>query len=225
MDDKTFDQQTALDWINSIETEGKSHRDDDIYPMLDTWIKRASPLSVLDIGCGQGICSDKIDLNDRSYTGVEPSSVLLNRAKQLYPLEHRNFLLGNAYLLPLLDNSFDAAFSILVWHLLSDLRLAAHELSRVLNKRGNFLIITANPAAYSAWKGLYSDLKLTGQRLEGTMQLGGAKSHDVLHLHTFDEIQDSLQNAGLLVEEVQTFRPSKQDEGQKMLISIQGKKV
>lgn len=31
MDDKTFDQKAALDWINSIETGGESHRDDDVY--------------------------------------------------------------------------------------------------------------------------------------------------------------------------------------------------
>jgi hypothetical protein len=93
----------------------------------------------------------------------------------------------------------------------------------VLKKNGSFLIITANPGAYSAWKGLYADLKLTGKRLEGTMQLGTAASHDVLFLHTFDEIRDSLQEAGLIVEGVETFRPSKQLKDQKMLIAIQGK--
>ncbi len=113
---------------------------------------------------------------------------------------------------------------MLVWHLLKDIQTAANELSRVLKKNGSFLIITANPDAYSAWKALYSDPKLTGKRLEGAIQLGTVTSHDVLFLHSFGEIRDSLQESGLIIEEFDTFRPSKQFSEQKMLISIQEKK-
>src|SRR4051812_22309703 len=97
MDDRTFDPQTALDWIAAVETSTQTARDIDIYPMLNEWIRCASPKTILDIGCGQGICSDKIDLEGRNYAGIEPSPFLLNRATELYSSENRTFLPGNAY--------------------------------------------------------------------------------------------------------------------------------
>jgi SAM-dependent methyltransferase len=224
MDDRNFDQQTAQDWINAVEKPGKSWRDDHVYSELDRLIHDASPKTILDIGCGLGICSEKIDLTKCKYTGVEPSPYLLSRAKQLYSSGTKTFLSGNAYSLPLVNGSFDAAFSILVWHLLMDLEKAASELSRVLTDNGQFLIVTANPDAYLAWKSFYPDAKLTGKRLEGTMQLGEALSRDVLYLHTFNEIRNSIQNVGLSIETTETFLLSKDFPEMKLLISIQGRK-
>ncbi|MGZ3789389.1 MAG: class I SAM-dependent methyltransferase [Bacteriovorax sp.] len=224
MDDTTFDKQTAQDWINAVEKPGKSFRDDHIYPKLNNLINIALPKTILDIGCGQGICSDNINLRDCKYTGIEPSHYLLDRAKQIYSQANRVFLQGNAYELPISDNCFEAAFSVMVWHLLSDIEKAARELSRVLTENGNFLIITANPDSYSSWKAFYPDAKLTGKKLEGTMRLGEALSHDVLYLHTFDELKDSLQKAGLNVENTETFLTAKDSFEAKLLISIKGRK-
>lgn len=224
MDDRNFDQQTAQDWINSVEKSGRSWRDDHVYPMLNSLIHNALPKTILDIGCGQGICSEKIELNQCKYTGVEPSPYLLERAKQLYSSNDKTFLSGNAYNLPVLTESYDAAFSVLVWHLLMDLEQAASELSRVLNVNGQFLLVTANPDAYLGWKAFYSDAKITGKKLEGTMHLGEALSRDVLYLHTFEEIKASLQNVGLTIDNIATFLQVKDSPELKMLISIQGRK-
>ena len=84
MDDRTFDKQTADDWIKAVETTERSFRDDHIYPKINDLIHQSLPKRILDIGCGQGVCSDKIDLKHSEYTGVEPSTFLLDRAKQLY---------------------------------------------------------------------------------------------------------------------------------------------
>lgn len=225
MDDRTFDKQTAEDWIKAVETTERSFRDDHIYPKINDLIHQSLPKRILDIGCGQGVCSDKIDLKHSEYTGVEPSTFLLDRAKQLYLQPNRIFLLGNAYALPLSDDSFEVVFSVMVWHLLSNLQKAASELSRVLTKNGSFLIVTANPDAYSAWKTFYPDAKLVGNKLEGTMQLGDSLSHDVLYLHTFDELKNSLHNVGLIVQKTQTFLPTKDSTESKLLISLQGVKL
>lgn len=221
MDDRIFDEQTAQDWIKAVERSGKSFRDDYIYPKLNSLICKYSPQSILDIGCGQGICSEKINLKNVKYTGIEPSSFLLDRAKQLYV--DKNFLIGNAYALPVSNCSFDIAFSILVFHLLSDIETAVTELSRVLSKNGHFLIVTANPDSYSAWEAMYSNKKLTGKKLEGTMQLGDALSHDILYLHTFNEFKKAFQSAGLEIEQTETFLTSK-DSNLNLLILIQGRK-
>jgi SAM-dependent methyltransferase len=224
MDDQTFDIQTAQDWIKAVESTERSFRDDYIYPKIDDLIHQNLPTRILDVGCGQGVCSGKINLKYSAYTGVEPSIFLLDRAKQLYPQPNKDFLLGNAYALPLSEGSFEVVFSVMVWHLLGDLQKAASELSRVLIENGNFLIVTANPDAYSIWKAFYPDAKLTGKKLEGTMQLGETLSSDVLYLHTFDEIKDSFEKVGLTIRKTETFLPTKNSGGAELLISIQGKK-
>jgi SAM-dependent methyltransferase len=228
MDDHAFDQKTALEWINIIEGGNSRARDadGDIYPRLKTWVARLSPPEILEIGSGQGICSDNIDLGDRRYTGLEPSPFLVDRAKHLYRSENRRFMVGNAYNMPFPNGVFDAAFSVAVWHLLSDLQKAANELSRVLRTGGHFLIITANPGAYSLWTDRYTDTRLDGRRFEGKAQLPDQSvSHDVLYLHPFDEIASSLQSAHLQIEEAETFRTSEQSKGREYFISIRGKKL
>ncbi len=225
MDDRNFDKQTALDWINSVERPGKSWRDDHVYPKLSDLVRNSSAKTTLDLGCGQGICCEKIDLGPSRYIGIEPSAYLHERATQLYSSPNNEFLLGNAYSIPVSSRSVDCVFSILVWHLLMDLEKAAEELSRVLVMSGNFLIVTANPDAYSAWIALYPDAKLTGKKLEGTMQLGDAQSRDILHLHTFSDLKESFEKVGLDIEDVDSFFPSKSSPELKMLISIQGRKT
>lgn len=129
------DQKTAVDWISAIEGEKGRVRDSDLYPRIKSWIDRVSAREILDIGCGQGICSEKIDLDGRCYTGLDSSSLLIERAKERYHRENRRFMLGSAYALPFSDGEFDAVFSVLVWHLLSDLPRATFELARILKAK------------------------------------------------------------------------------------------
>ena len=225
MDDCTFDDETASQWINVIEATKTSIRDKDIYPKVQSWVDYSPLSSVLEIGSGQGICSEKIDLKGNQYTGLEPSPKMTARAKELYSAKERNFVLGNVYALPFESNIFDGAFSILVWHLLRDLQSANLEVARTLKPGGRFLIITANPSSYSAWKAFYNDFQLDGKRLEGTMSLGAnSLSHDVLYLHTQDELIQSFTSASLEVLKIETFRPSPK-ENLDLLISIEGRKI
>ena len=200
MDDRTFDEKSAREWVAVIEAAQTSPRDQDIYPQLNAWIARTQPATLLEIGAGQGICSDKIDLANRQYTGVEPSPFLRERANERYARDDRRFVDGSAYALPFEAATFDAAFSVAVWHLLADLETAARELRRVL--RGSFLIITANPGRYDAWTTRYLETRLDGRRLEGR----SAGSVNVLYLHTLEEIIGSLDAAGLRVRTTNTFR-------------------
>jgi ubiquinone/menaquinone biosynthesis C-methylase UbiE len=180
MDDKKFDRKSAEEWIALIESDGAKIRENDIYPHLNKWIWDNDITDVLDIGCGQGACSavlPRITL----YTGIEPSIHLLDRARILYPTNR--FLEGSAYAIPLPDESFEGAFSIAVWHLLSDIDLAAKELARVLKPHGHFFIVTADPK-HESWK----------------------KSHDKLHLRTESELSESLLKHGLKATEIGAFR-------------------
>ncbi len=223
MDDRTFDEATAREWIETIEAHPSSPRDHDIYPRLNAWIHAAQPATVLEIGAGQGVCSDKLDLANRHYTGLEPSPYLLDRANERYARDGRRFIQGSAYALPVADETFDAAFSVAVWHLLSDLHAAARELGRILRAGGSFLIITANPAGYSLWSERYAETRVDGRRLEGRAQNpDGSFSLDVLYLHTLEELTRSLDAAGLETRRIETFRTVK---NQDCFVAIEGEKM
>jgi SAM-dependent methyltransferase len=207
MDDRTFDQATAQDWINTVESKDASKREDYLYPLLREWAKQVSPKEILEIGCGQGACSPPVSLAGWNYTGAEPSKFLLERAKELYANERRRFVEGNAYELPLADASYDAVFSVLVWQLLGDLNLAAREMGRVLKPNSPFLIVTWNPDSYDELIGMFQNTESDGRRFEGDLiRPDKSKSHDVLYLHTLEEIQASLAINGLSIERSETLR-------------------
>jgi ubiquinone/menaquinone biosynthesis C-methylase UbiE len=122
--------------------------------------------------------------------------------------------------------SFDAAFSISVWHLLNDLDMAAKELSRILKAQGHYLIITANPGAYSLWTDIYINPKLFGKKFEGKVQLkDGSTMSEVLYLHKLEEIKVSLEANQLKVLTVEAFRCSEKHNGLAQFISISGMKI
>lgn len=218
MDDRTFDKQSALDWIEMIESEAARGRETGLYPQLNSWLDQISAKEILDIGSGQGICSEYINLKNRNYTGIEPSPYLLNRALELYGVnENRHFVSGNAYSLPVANSYFDAVFSVAVWHLLEDINLAAAELSRVIQPSGHFLIITADPKNYPAWIERYTSQKQEGRRFKGeTLRPDGSAAEDTLILHTYEEIEASLAAHGLNIQK---------SESKGFFISIYGDKI
>lgn len=174
-------------WIEMVEGEQGKIRDGDIYPKLKNWIDEVSPKNILDIGCGQGICSTKINLENREYTGIDLSSYLISRAQVLYPAPNRKFIAGNASQLPFPDQTFDACYSIALWHLIKDLPKALKEMARVLKGDGHFFAITANSDFNDFWKALETD-------------------SEKLFIPTNTEIESMLKSVGLYVEKAETFR-------------------
>ncbi len=189
MDDRHFDKKSADDWIATIESESANIREQDIYPYIKRWIWDNDITNVVDLGCGQGICSTKIPV-DTLYTGIEPSPYLLKRAHDLYPSE--KFLHGSAYRIPLESGTVEGVFSIAVWHLLSDIHKATSELARILKPGGHYLIIMADPND-EVWK----------------------KSQDRLYLRSENEIGDSLNQAGLRPTKIGAIRSFWYFEGRK----------
>ncbi len=207
MDDKKFDEKTAQEWIRIIEDRSANVREKDLYPLLQSWLTTASSKNVLDIGCGQGVCSIQTGQNQISYFGVDPSPDLIARATELYANSSRTFVIGNAYALPFEDTYFDAVFSIAVWHLLSDLKKASYELSRVLKHKGHFLIFTADPYQYQIWMDRYVDEKLNGRHFTGSYQItDGSTVTDQFYLHSLQDITSALGAHGLEVSTVETMR-------------------
>ena len=201
------DELVDLAWIKSIEGEGGKIRDTDIYPMIREWAERINATTILDLGCGQGILSEKLNLNDKTYTGIDLSPRLIVRAKELYNAPNRTFDGGCAYNLPAPASSFDALITVNLFHLLEDITAAAKECARVLKPGGHLFIITANPEAYDLWKDFYAESKLIGKRLEGISKHDAQTvTSDILFLHTMSDITTALTENGLKILNSHPFR-------------------
>ena len=62
--------------------------------IINAYIERLSPRSILDIGCGTGAIIARLNLSRTVYTGVDISGSMIAQARLKYP-EH-NFIVGNA---------------------------------------------------------------------------------------------------------------------------------
>jgi ubiquinone/menaquinone biosynthesis C-methylase UbiE len=153
------------------------------------------------------------------YTGVDASPFLIARAQAQFGGPQRAFVVGNAYSLPFADQSFDAAFSIALWHLLGDLPKAMAEMHRVLKQKGHFLAITAHPEAYALWQGRYAESRVVGERLEGRVSAEGEL--DILYLYPLEKLHQVIEDAGFEILSLQGFRPV-QDHN--MFLMIKGQK-
>ena len=230
-------EQGASEWIAMVESEKGTNRDKEIYPFLKSWIAECEPKTVADIGAGQGICSIHLGTEDMSYFGIEPSGVLINRAEELYAKANRNFIVGNAYELPLGDKSMDACFSIMTWFHLADLDQASKELSRALVDDGHFFIVTPNPNAYDIWESFFSDVKKSEKYFTGVNKIllnpddksEGYKyaqvTNNTFYTHTIDEITGSLEKHNLKVDSVEEFGVLPITNGRSIFIKIVGHRI
>ncbi|MFA7252665.1 MAG: class I SAM-dependent methyltransferase [Candidatus Paceibacterota bacterium] len=206
-EDNPFEDETvAKQWINSVENEKGRIRERETYPKLKAWSDLIKPKIIVDIGSGQGVCADYVQAPDGKYIGIEPSSVLVERAKELYSRKDREFLVGNAYQLPIQDESADTALSVNVWFHLEDLDLASQELARVLKAGGNFLISTANPNSLDIWRTWYFDAIEDDKKIDGGVNVPvNPMSRNVFYKHTIEEIKSHLTKHGLEITKEEEF--------------------
>ncbi len=204
MDDKNFSVKDAKIWISTIESSPESKRDIDIYPLINEWLKKTKAINVLDLGCGQGACLQKLDLREIDYQGTDPSEFLTHRAQELNPKFKNNFRTGNAYKLPFSDNTFDACFSLAVFHLLEDIEKALSEVKRILKPNGHFLIVTANPKSLTTWQNAYDSFDMKDSKLTGKSTTG--VTEDVLYMRSKEELTSKLKSNGFKINRTQDIR-------------------
>jgi ubiquinone/menaquinone biosynthesis C-methylase UbiE len=192
-----YNEHLAAQWSDWVESSVGT-RKNEIYPLIKMWLAAYRPRSVVDIGCGQGACSDIIPLQT-IYTGVDPSDALIKRAKKLHP--YRPFIHGTASNTHLPDEFVDAILSVWVWSHLEDLVGACKEMYRILKCSGRVLIVTANPDTYEERKTFYTSYVVNDGLLKGTFDLGGGKvlTDTTLYLHSKQAMNDALIQAGFEV--------------------------
>lgn len=224
----------AQEWISTVENERGTIRDKEINPQLAEWIAKTKPSNILDIGCGQGICSDKLGNKNVQYIGIDPSPTLIARAKELYKTKNTEFIVGNAYNLPLEQSYFDTVFSVTVWFHLENLKLASRELNRVLKSKGAFMIITADPDSYDIWETHYLNIKREGKKIVGSAQVllnpdekdekYAVMSKNTFYTHSLEEITSPLKESGLVVDAVDKIGFLPHNKGRNLFIKILGHK-
>jgi SAM-dependent methyltransferase len=225
-EDNPFEDKTvAKEWANSVENEHGLIRDKETYPLVKAWIESVHPRIIVEIGSGQGILANTVQSAGARYIGVEPSVYLVERARALYPHENREFIIGNAYEIPLPDRVADTVFSVNVWFHLEDLETASREMARILEPGGSFLVSTANPNAYATWEGLYFDYTKDSKKIDGKVNIPiNPLSRNTMYLHTLEQIKDALVASGFKIENTQVFGFDEKFGNTALFINIVGKK-
>jgi len=221
-----YDQKLAEEWSEWVEMDNASGgREKEIYPLIREWLKKVRPCKVVDIGCGQGVCSTLVGSRVK-YIGIDQSEFLIERAREHYSNNNATFKVGDADDIPLKDNSTDSILSLWVWSHLPELQKGAREMCRILQPNGHFLVITANPSTYNIRKTFYSTYKDYDGYLIGTFDLGGGKTltDTNLYFHTETDMKNALLDAGLAIDEVKTFGLEDEYPGG-LNIMITGRKV
>ena len=119
---------------------GRSYSTD----VLDRWlgllsrhVDKEAVSAILDLGCGTGRFSDALSAHfDADVIGVDPSSKMLEKARQKGGNPRVSYRQGEGEALPLEDASVDMVFLSMVYHHLGDPAAVARECRRVLRSEG-----------------------------------------------------------------------------------------
>jgi ubiquinone/menaquinone biosynthesis C-methylase UbiE len=220
-------EQEAKKWILSVEdTSGQNNlREKEMYPLLESRAVEYQAKDILEIGAGQGICSTHIGESFNSYTGIEPSETLVGRAQEKYADSKKQFVVGNAYELPVESNSFDFVFSTMVWFHLANPERASTELARVLEPNGHFLIVTANPNSYKIWESFFDNPIVDDKHMVGMVHIpGGVVSKNIIYKHTQERLLSALESANLKISSVKELGYVNGLADKSIFISIEGTK-
>lgn len=106
--------------------------------------------SILDLGCGTGTLTHALLEKSSSVTGLDSSSEMIAKARQLYP--GMDFRVLDARLMPW-RNRFDIVFSNAAFHWIPDHGTLLNAVSRVLKPQGKLVC----EFGYSPHQGSFPD--------------------------------------------------------------------
>jgi len=112
-------------------------------PIVKSLIPKTEYGKALDVGCGTGRYSKLLAKLGYSVTGVDQSSVMLEKAKVKVP--NARFIRGQITNLPLKNESFDIAICALVLTHSKSLNGAISEINRVVRRGGKIILSDQHP--------------------------------------------------------------------------------
>jgi ubiquinone/menaquinone biosynthesis C-methylase UbiE len=174
----------------------------------------ARGMSVLDVGCGQGIDVARYAMAGAQATAVDltPRHVDLAKAHLAALGLHAHIVEGDAELLPFPDASFDMASSNGVLHHTPNMPAALRELRRVLRPGGEVRVIVYNRRSFHYWlqqvlhEGLYKRRLFTegsmAAVLSGGVEISSVGARPLVRVYSPPQVRRLLQEAGF--ERVET---------------------
>lgn len=157
----------------------------------------------LDIGCGTGNYTVKLEEMGLHVTGIDPSDIMLNEAKG--KSRHVQWLKGYAEHIPLPGNSIDGIIATLTIHHWNDPQKAFTEIARVLKPGGRMVIFTFTPEQEAGYwfnhffpqmmkKGIQKSMSL--QTLTTITKAAGLNVAETEKYDVRDDLQDMFGYSG-----------------------------
>jgi len=149
---KYYEQEYAPSNLSSNDKEGDKpgsnnsfnlKRYEQLFEFISPYITKDS--RILDVGCATGGFINFLEEKGyKNLYGIEPIQTYVNKAN------NKNIKVGNVYLIPFEDNSFDIIILDQVLEHLSNLKLAMKVIRRVLDKGGLCYIGVPDAEKYNA---------------------------------------------------------------------------
>jgi SAM-dependent methyltransferase len=130
--------RSAAAWIADMGEHGDFGRRYVLDPVMLARAMMHSPVTALDVGCGEGRFCRMLTAQGIRIIGIDPTPVLLAAARRRDP--RGTYLQGTAEYLPLRDQTFDLVVSYLSLIDIPDIEAATREMARVLKPGGRLLI-------------------------------------------------------------------------------------
>lgn len=207
--------------------EGHYYHKTVILPALLPYFVGNDELSLLDLGCGQGILARAIPPNFR-YAGIDASPSLIQAAKALNKKPNHQFLLGDATKkLPINKSDFSHAAIILALQNMEHQDKAIANAASHLRPGGKLLIVLNHPCyripRQSSW-GVDDQKKIQYRRIEKYMspmkipiQMHPGKKEKSeetwSYHHPLSSYSQWLKQAGMMIEEIQELCSDKESTG------------
>lgn len=161
--------ENVHEWYDKVVgKEGHYYHQSLILPKLLPHLEGAK--DVLDVGCGQGILARKLPKEVR-YTGIDISSSLIAKAKELSSFRKNQFLVHNAEK-PYPKQGYSHAVVILALQNMADPKTVLRNVHDALEKEGSLILVLNHPCfripRLSGWH-IDEKKKLQSRRIDSYM--------------------------------------------------------